>query len=80
MSSYLLEQVIPHVRLRQWVVSFPRPLRLVFAARPDWLTKVLAIVSRAILSAVIARAGYDAVKGRKRAPSPSCSDLGVRSI
>ena len=56
-SSYLLEQVIPHVPMRQWVVSFPWPLRLVFAARPDWLTKVLRIVSRAISSAVIARAG-----------------------
>jgi hypothetical protein len=49
--------VIAHVPMRQWVVSFPWPLRLVFAARPDWLTKVLGIVSRAIASAVIARAG-----------------------
>ena len=30
-SNYLLEQVIPHIAMRQWVVSFPWPLRLVFA-------------------------------------------------
>lgn len=62
-SSYLLEQVIPPIAMRQWVVSFPWPLRLVFAARPDWLTKVLGIVSRAISSAVIARAGLRRSEG-----------------
>ncbi len=43
--------------MRQWVVSFPWPLRLVFASRPQWLTRVLGIVTRALSSAVIRRAG-----------------------
>ena len=49
--------------MRQWVVSFPWPLRLVFAARPQWLTRVLGIVTRALSSAVIRRAGLGAGQG-----------------
>lgn len=62
-SHYLLGQVIPHVPMRQWVVSFPWPRRMVFAARPAWLSRVRAIVSRAISSAVIARAGLGRNEG-----------------
>ena len=49
--------MLPRVPLRQWVLSFPWPLRVMFAARPDGLTRVLAIVTRALSSAVIRRAG-----------------------
>ena len=36
---------------RQWVVSFPWPLRLLFAARPQWLTRVLGVVTRTLVRA-----------------------------
>ncbi len=34
------------------------PLRLPFAAHPEWLTRVLSIVTRALSSALLQRAGY----------------------
>ena len=62
-AAHLVDHVLPQIPMRQWVVSFPWPLRLVFAARPGWLTKVLGIVSRALSSAVIARAGLRRTQG-----------------
>ena len=56
-AAHLLDHVLPQVPLRQWVLSFPWPLRLMFAAHPEWLTRVLATVTRALSSAVIGRAG-----------------------
>ncbi len=56
-AAHLVDHVLPRVPIRQWVVSFPWPLRLVFASRPEWLTRVLGIVTRALSSAVIRRAG-----------------------
>jgi hypothetical protein len=57
------DHVLPRVPIRQWVVSFPWPLRLVFASRPQWLTRVLGIVTRALSSAVIRRAGLGPGQG-----------------
>ncbi len=56
-ASHLVDHVLPRVPMRQWVVSFPRPLRLVFASRPEWLSRVLGIVTRTLSSAVIRRPG-----------------------
>ena len=42
---------------RQWVLSFPIPLRLLFAQRPEVLSAVLAVVARALSGDVIRRAG-----------------------
>ena len=59
-AAGLVDHVFPHVLIRQWVLSFPWPLRLLFAARPEMLTRVLAVVIRA-LSTVLARgAGFRA--------------------
>jgi hypothetical protein len=43
-AAYLVDQVIPHVPVRQWVLSFPVALRILFAAQPELLTPVLRIV------------------------------------
>ena len=40
-AAHLVDQVFPRVPVRQWVLSFPWPLRLLFAARPEVLTRVL---------------------------------------
>ena len=53
----------PQVPIRQWVLSFPWPLRLLFAARPDVLTRVLDVVTRALSTAVIKRAGLSRSAG-----------------
>ena len=48
------------VPVSQWVLSFPWPLCLPFAARPQLLTRVLAVVSRALSTALAHRAGLRA--------------------
>ena len=47
-AALLADEVFPNVPLRQWVISFPFPLRYLFAARPQAMGKVLGIVYRAI--------------------------------
>ena len=59
-AAGLVEHVFPHVPVRQWVLSFPWPLRLLFAARPELLTRVLAVVTRALSTALARRAGLRA--------------------
>jgi hypothetical protein len=39
---------LPHRVVRQWVLSFPYPLRFVLANHPQVMGKVLAIVNCAI--------------------------------
>jgi hypothetical protein len=38
--------------VRQWVLSFPRPLRMLFASRPEALSRCLAVITRAIQTGV----------------------------
>jgi len=47
-AARLVDHLIPHVPVRQWVLSFPIPLRVLFAARPQLLTPVLEIIQRVI--------------------------------
>ncbi len=56
-AAQLVDHVLPRVPVRQWVVSFPWPLRLLFAAHPELLTRVLGVVTRALSTAVVKRAG-----------------------
>lgn len=56
-AAHLVDHVFPTVPVRQWVLSFPWPLRLLFAARPEVLTRVLSVIARAVSSAAIKRAG-----------------------
>ena len=47
-AAHLAEHVLPEQPIRQWVLSFPYPLRFLFATRPAVLTQVLGIVYRAV--------------------------------
>jgi hypothetical protein len=40
-AAHLIDLVIPHVPMRQWVLALPIPLRLLLAAQPKLLTPVL---------------------------------------
>ena len=40
-AAHLVDEIIPRVPVRQWVLSFPIPLRLLFAAHPQLLAPVL---------------------------------------
>ena len=56
-AAHLVEHVLPEQPIRQWVLSFPYPLRFLFATRPAVLSQVLGIVYRAISTFLIRRAG-----------------------
>ena len=47
-AAMLMDEVFPEQPVRQWVLSFPYPLRFLSASRPDIMGQVLGIVYRAI--------------------------------
>ena len=55
-AAYLVDHILPRVPVRQWVLSFPIPLRSLFAVYPALLTPVLRIVHRAIHTHLIKQA------------------------
>lgn len=59
-AAHLVDHVIPPVPVRQWVLSFPIPLRIVFAAHPELLAPVLAVIHRVIARFLIKQAGFKA--------------------
>lgn len=56
-AALLVDEVLPHLPIRQWVLSFPFQLRFLFASRPEIMTRVLSIVYRAIETHLIQQAG-----------------------
>ena len=43
-AALLVDEVLPHQPMRQWVLSVPFPLRFLFASQPAVMGKVLGIV------------------------------------
>ncbi len=64
-SAHLVDHVFPAVPVRQWVLSFPWPLRLLFASKPDALGRCLAVIVRAIQTDLARRAGITAGSGAR---------------
>ena len=64
-GAHLVEHVLPEQPIRQWVLSFPYPLRFLFATRPAVLSQVLGIVYRAISTFLIRRAGLRVSTGAR---------------
>ena len=56
-AAHLVDHVIPKVPVRQWVLSFPIPLRSLFAVHPELLAPVLQIIHRAIATFLIDQTG-----------------------
>jgi len=56
-AALLVDDVIPHQPMRQWVLSFPFQLRFLFASRPQIMGRVLGIVYRVIAAHLIKKAG-----------------------
>jgi hypothetical protein len=56
-AAHLVDCVLPRVPMRQWVLSFPIPLRLLFASHPQLLSPVLRIVHGVIGTFLIQQAG-----------------------
>ena len=57
-AALLVDHVLPHRSVRQWVLGFPYPLRFLLAIQPQAMGKVLAIVNRAISTYLINKAGF----------------------
>jgi hypothetical protein len=45
-AAHLVDHIIPPVPVRQWVLSFPIPLRILFAAQPQLLAPLLQVIHR----------------------------------
>ena len=57
-AALLVDDVLPHQPIRQWVLSFPFQLRYLFANRPALMGQVLGIVYRVIATHLIKKAGF----------------------
>jgi hypothetical protein len=57
-AALLVDSVLPHQPMRQWVLSVPFPLRFLFASRPAIMGHVLGIVYRAIAAHLRRKAGH----------------------
>lgn len=57
-AALLVDDVLPHEPIRQWVLSFPFQLRFLLANNPQAMGKVLGIVNRAISTYLIKKVGH----------------------
>jgi hypothetical protein len=62
-AAHLVDHVIPHVPVRQWVLSLPIPLRVLLAAQPELVTPVLQVVQRVITRHLLDAVGLEADEG-----------------
>src|SRR3954466_14677628 len=56
-AAHLVDCVIPRVPVRQWVLSFPIPLRILLATHPELLSALLQIIHRVIATFLIKQSG-----------------------
>ncbi len=63
-AAHLVDRVIPHVPVRQWVLSLPIPLRVLLAAQPELVTPVLQMVQRVVTRYLLDAAGLKADEGQ----------------
>ena len=66
-AAHLVDHLIPRVPVRQWVLAFPIPLRVLFAAHPEVLTPVLRIVHRVISGFLLKQAGLQRAEAQSGA-------------
>jgi len=64
-AAHLVDHVFPEAPVRQWVLTFPFPLRFLFANNPQALTAVLAVAQRAISTFVIRHSGFTVASGAR---------------
>lgn len=70
-SALLVDEVFPEQPVRQWVLSFPYPLRFLFARRPGFMGQVLGIVDRVIAGHLIKKAGFTGTRARTYIARPA---------
>ena len=57
-AALLVDEVLPHQPVRQWVLSVPFPLRFLFASQPAVMGKVLGIIYRTIATHLTHKTGF----------------------
>ncbi len=68
-AAHLIDHVIPHVPVRQWVLSPPIPVRLLLAAQPKLMTPVLQVAHRVITGFLLDQASLKAGQAGTGAPT-----------
>ena len=63
-AAHLVDHVIPHVPVRQWVLSLPIPLRVLLAAQPELVTPVLQVVQRVVERHLLGHTGLRSDEGQ----------------
>ena len=58
-AALLVDEILPHQPMRQWVLSVPFPLRFLFASQPTVMGKVLGDAAIGMLACC--RGGTDAL-------------------
>ena len=69
-AAHLVDHAIPHVSVRQWVLSLPIALRLLLAAQPELVTTVLQVVQRVLTRHLLDRADEHAAAARPAVGAP----------
>ncbi|WP_298435911.1 transposase [Ottowia sp.] len=63
-ARHLVEEVFGPRPVRQWVLSFPYPLRFLFASQPEAIGPVLGLVQRVIAGWLADQAGVERAKAQ----------------
>lgn len=58
-AALLVDDILLPLPMSQWVVTFPHPLRFLFATCPEVMTRVLGIVYRTLAGHRIKQAGFN---------------------
>jgi hypothetical protein len=81
-AAHLVDHVISHVPVRQWVLSLPIPLRVLLAAQPELITPVRQVVQGVVTRHLLGQAGLATDEGHSGAvtliqPFGSAANLNI---
>jgi hypothetical protein len=77
-NTNLVDHVLPHAPVRQWVLSFPFRIRFLLASSPRLCAAVRGIVTRTLLGWLEQRALAGAAEGFTRSRSSECDPAARR--
>jgi hypothetical protein len=66
-AAHLVDHVLPHKNIRQWVLTFPVPIRLCLAVRPKVMARALEIAHLVIGQYYRKKAGLTAKNSKSGA-------------
>ncbi len=81
--AHLVDHVVPHVPVRQWVLWPPIPLRVLLAAQPELVTlvlQVLQVVQRVVTRHLLDHAGLKSDRCREQRAHHRTADIGPSRV